>query len=236
MAVCLPFIAFRDFAALCVAAYDTRASTAGAFARFGETDQRLSGFQGAIYRNATGSGLDWVVAVAGTQPTDGGGADIVADVGFGGGLSTIVSPLLALAGTAVLWHQIACAEDLVRNARAVMGSRDRLYITGHSLGGGIAQCVASRMGVDAVAISAPSVTRVTGVAAAYRRNNPRITCLRVRNDPINHTGVVGDWLGRIVRLDSPRTGGDAHSIDQTLAELRPSGSFSTLGARDPFAA
>lgn len=236
MAVCLPYLAFRDFAALCVGAYDTRASVVGAFARFGETDQRLSGFQGAIYRNANGSGLDWVVAVAGTQPTDTAGADIVADAGFGGGLSTIVSPLLAVAGTAVLWHQISCAEDLVRNARGVMGRGDRLYITGHSLGGGIAQCVAARMGVDAVAISAPSVTRVTGVEGAYRRTRPRITCLRVRNDPINHTGMVGEWLGRVVRLDSPRTGGDAHSIDSTLAELQPAGSFSALGAQDPFAA
>ncbi|WP_137124278.1 hypothetical protein [Roseomonas sp. HF4] len=230
------FIPFRSFAALCVAAYDIQASAVGAYARFGETDQRMSGFQGAIYRAANGGGLDWVVAVAGTQPTDTGGADLVADAGFGGGLSTIVSPLVALAGTAVLWHQIACAEDLVRNARAVMGRGDRLYITGHSLGGGIAQCVAARMGVDAVGISAPAVTRVTGVESAYLRNRPRITCLKVRNDPINHTGMVGNWLGRVVPLESPRTGGDAHSIDQTLAELKPAGSFSTLGARDPFAA
>jgi len=236
MSASRPFVPFRAFAALCVGAYDTRASAVGSFARLGEADLRLSGFQGAIYRAATGGGLDWVVAVAGTQPTDGGGADIVADAGFGGGVTTIVSPLVALAGTAVLWHQISCAEDLVRNARAVMGRGDRLYITGHSLGGGIAQCVAARMGVDAVGISAPAVTRVAGVEAAYMRNRPRITCLKVQNDPINHTGLVGNWLGRVVPLQSPRTGGDAHSIDQTLAELQPSGSFSALGAQDPFAA
>ena len=227
-------IPFRDFAALCAGIYDERASTIGAFARFTPLDQRLSGFQGAVYRQANGTGLDWIVAVAGTQPTNTGGADIVADVGFGGGLGGIVSPLLALAGTGLLWHQISCAEGLIATARGAMGRADRLYITGHSLGGGIAQIASARTGVAAVAISAPSVTRVSGVEAAWQRTRSPIVCLRVRNDPINHTGAVGDWLGRIFLLNSPRTGGDAHSIDLTLAELQPSGAFSTLGERAPF--
>lgn len=236
MSFSAPRITFRDFAAICVAAYDVTASTAASFARFGETDQRFSGFQGAIYRRSSGGGLDWVVGVAGTQPTDGGGVDLVADAGFGGGLTTIVSPLLALASTGLLWHQISCAEDLVRNARAGMGRGDRLFITGHSLGGGIAQCVAARMGITCLAISAPTVTRVAGVEAAHARTKARIVCLQIRNDPINHTKHVGRWLGRVEWLESPRTGGDAHAIDKTLAELQPAGSFSTIGQRDPFAA
>lgn len=234
MASSAPFIPYRDFAAICVAAYDAKASKAGAFARFGETDLRMSGFQGAIYRRATGGGLDWVVGIAGTQPTEDAGADVVADAGFGGGVTTIVSPLLALAGTGLLWHQISCAEDLVRNARAAMGGKDRLFITGHSLGGGIAQCVAARMGVTALAISAPTVTRVMGVEAAHLRSKAKIVCLQIRNDPINHTKHIGKWLGRVAWLDSPRTGGAAHSIDKTHAELLPSGSFSPIGAQDPF--
>ena len=66
------------------------------------------------------------------------------------------------------------------------------------------------------------------------RNRPPVVCLRVRNDPINETGRVGDWLGRVVLLRSPRQGGDAHSIDQTAVELSPQGSFTSIGSRDPF--
>jgi hypothetical protein len=76
---------------------------------------------------------------------------------------------------------------------------------------------------------------VEGVAAAWARTRSQIVCLRVKNDPINLTSKVGAWLGRVVVLESPRTGGDAHSIDLTAAELGPAGTFSTLGARDPFA-
>lgn len=226
---------FRDFAALCAGIYNRNCSTANGFARFGEVDTRLSGFQGAVFRRANGNGLDWVVTVAGTQATDGDIADIVADAGFGGSLTGAVNGFLGALGAGLLWHQLACAEDMTRTANQVMGRRDRLYITGHSLGGGIAQIVSARTGVPAVAISAPAVTAVSGVQAEWQRTRSRITCLRVRNDPINHTGHVGNWLGRIVRLESPRTGMDAHSIDNTLTELKPSGSFSTIGEQDPFA-
>lgn len=229
-------IPFRDFAALCAGIYSRGCTTAAGFARFGDVDLRLSGFQAAVFRRANGSGLDWVVAIAGTQATDGDVADIVADAGFGGALTGMVSSALGVLGGGLLWHQCACAEDMVRNANQVMGRGHRLYITGHSLGGGIAQIVSARTGVPAVAISAPAVTAVSGVEGEWQRTRSRITCLRVRNDPINHTGNVGNWLGRVVRLESPRTGMDAHSIDSTLAELVPSGSFSTIGQADPFAA
>lgn len=87
----------------------------------------------------------------------------------------------------------------------------------------------------AVAISAPAVTAVPGVSVAWSRTRAPIVCLRVRNDPINHTGQIGAWLGQIIFLDSSRTGGAAHSVAEARTELGPQGPFSTLGARDPFA-
>jgi hypothetical protein len=236
-------ITFRQYAELCAGVYNASASVIGAFTRHTPMDLRLSGFQGAVFRQPNGAGFDYVVTVAGTQPGEGGGADVVADAGFGGGRGTAVAGallgplgnLLGLAGQALLLHQCACAADLVRTARGIMGMGDRLTITGHSLGGGIAQIVSARLNIPAVGISAPAVTGVEGVAAAWARTRSPIVCLRVKNDPINHTGMVGDWLGRVVFLPSPRTGGDAHSIDQTAAELGPAGSFSSLGARDAFA-
>ncbi len=236
-------ITFRDYAELCAGVYNAAASTIGSFVRHTPMDLRLSGFQGAVFRRANGAGFDYVVTIAGTQPGEGGGADIVADAGFGGSRGTtaagvLLGPLgnvLGLAGQALLLHQCACAAALVRTARGIMGMGDRLTITGHSLGGGIAQIVSARLNLPAVGISAPSVTGVDGVSAAWARSRSPIVCLRVKNDPINRTSMVGSWLGRVVFLDSPRTGGDAHSIDLTAAELQPAGAFSDLGGRDPFA-
>ena len=242
-------ITFLQFARLCAAIYDEHATSAAGFVRGGFV-RRISGFQGAYFCRANGTGVDYVVTVAGTQPTDTAGMDIVADAGFGGrvttgavgvvaglpGLNIILAPILA-AAPAVLEAQVSLAEQMVALARQAAGNTpgSRVFITGHSLGGGISQIVAARPGVPACCISAPAVTAVPGVEAAWRRNQPDITCLRVRNDPINETGRIGAWLGRIRMLPTNRTGGAAHSIDKTVEELMPSGQFSTVGTQDPFA-
>lgn len=232
-------ITYLEYAAIAAAAYHPmRADTGHGFGRYSPMRREMSGFQGAIYRRTSAGTNAWVVGIAGTQPTDGGGADIVADVGFGGGAGVVLGlpgAILSLAGAILLSRQCAAAEQLVTEARGAMGRGDTLSITGHSLGGGIAQIIAARTGVTAMNFNPPAVTAVAGVTAAYGRSNPRITNLKVKNDPINHTGAVGGWLGKVVVLDSPRTGGDAHSIDRTIAELSPAGSFSTLGGSDPFA-
>ncbi|MBR0653834.1 hypothetical protein [Plastoroseomonas arctica] len=232
-------ITYLEYAAIAAAAYyPTRADTGRGFARFSPMRREMSGFQGAIYRRAGGGTNAWVVGIAGTQPTDGGGADVVADAGFGGAAGAVFGipgAILSLAGAVLLSRQCASAEQLVTEARAAMARGDSLSITGHSLGGGIAQIVAARTGVTAMAFNPPAVTAVGGVAAAYGRTKPKITNLKVKNDPINYSGAVGGWLGKVVILNSPRSGGDAHSIDRTIAELSPAGAFSALGGSDPFA-
>lgn len=232
-------ITYLEYAAIAAAAYyPTRTDTGHGFGRYSPMRREMSGFQGAIYRRTSAGTNAWVVGIAGTQPTDGGGADIVADVGFGGGAGAVFGlpgAILSLAGAVLLSRQCAQAQQLVTEARGAMGRGDTLSITGHSLGGGIAQIIAARTGVTAMAFNPPAVTAVAGVSAAYGRTNPKITNLKVKNDPINYTGAVGGWLGKVVILNSPRTGGDAHSIDRTILELMPSGSFSTLGGSDPFA-
>lgn len=231
-------ITYLEYAAIAAAAYHpSRTATGSGFGRYSPMRREMSGFQGAIYRRTTAGTNAWVVGIAGTQPTDGGGADVVADVGFGGAAGAILGPLgaaLSLAGAILLSRQCVSAQQLVNEAQAAMGSGDTLSITGHSLGGGIAQIVAARTGISAMAFNPPAVTAVAGVSAAYGRTSPAITSLKVKNDPINFTGTMGGWFGKVVILNSPRTGGDAHSIDLTIAELSPAGSFSTLGATDPF--
>lgn len=227
-----------EYARLCSAIYDASVTSAAGFTRSGFT-QRRSGFQGAYFSRGNGQGADYVVTIAGTQPTDDFGADIIADAGFGGNLSRaagvvpVIGPILA-AGPTVLEKQLSLAEQMVGLARGVATRPgDRVFITGHSLGGGIAQIVAARTGVPAVAISAPTVTAVSGVLAAWQRTRAPIFCLRIKNDPINETSRVGAWLGRVQTLPSNRTGGDAHSIDQTFLELSPSGQFSSTGTDAP---
>ena len=227
-----------EYARLCAAIYDASVTSAAGFTRSGFT-QRRSGFQGAYFSRGNGQSADYVVTIAGTQPTDDFGADIVADAGFGGNLSRaagvlpVIGPILA-AGPTVLERQLSLAEQMVGLARGVATRPgDRVFITGHSLGGGIAQIVAARTGVAAVAISAPTVTAIPGVEAMWRRTNAPIFCLRIKNDPINETSRVGAWLGRVQTLPSNRTGGDAHSIDQTFLELSPSGQFSSTGQTAP---
>lgn len=227
-------ITFLDFARIAMVAYEPDLPrTDGGFARFGPMDRRLSGFQGAVYRRANGAGLDWVVGIAGTQATATGGADILADIGFGGPAK---GGVLSLLGALQLERQCRAADELVANANQVMGRGDRLYVTGHSLGGGIAQITAARHGVPAVCFNPPTVTAVPGVEEDYRRTRVGIVCLQIWNDPINHTRVVGDWLGKVLTLPSPRGIDKAHSIDLTVEELSPQGPFTEMGARNPFAA
>lgn len=235
------FVRFVDFAWMCAGVYyEGMTKATGGFSRVGKLDMRRSGFQGGVYRRATGVGFDWVVAIAGTQPGEDWGADVVADVGFGGGKGTgilaasgLLGMTLSLAGRGLLSNQCKCAEGMIANVRYAMGRNDRVYLTGHSLGGGIAQIVSSRTGVKAVAISAPAVTAADGVAT-NKAAGSHIVCLKIKNDPINHSGLVGGWLGRVIELKSSRTGGDAHSIEKTAAELSPHGEFTNLGASNPF--
>jgi len=223
-------ITFRDFAALCYAIYQKKQAI-GQFTVSGKFEEGPSGFQGAIYTRPTGKGFDRVVTVAGTQLTD--VRDVIADAGFGGDVSKIVSPLLGYFGTKLLWDQVRHAEKLIRYAGESTKPSDRIFITGHSLGGGIAQIASAQTGVPAVAICAPAVSHLLRDKGKHPFNY-NVWCLRVKNDPINKTGAFGKWLGREIVLNSPRTGLDAHSIELTWAELNPAGRYRALGARAPF--
>lgn len=249
-------VTFVEFARIAMMAYEPAISRAGSFARYSPMERRLSGFQGAVYRRASGSGIDWVVGIAGTQAEE-GDADLAADAGFGGpaagalGLGAgaglaVLSPLTAgtgsrlgligLGGAAMLEAQCRAAGELVTNVNQVMGRGDRLHVTGHSLGGGIAQIMAARYGVPAVCFNPPTVTAVPGVEGDYLRTRPAVVCLQVKNDLINRTSAVGNWLGKVLTLPSPRGMAEAHSIGLTVAELSPRGAFATLGGSDPFRA
>lgn len=236
-----------DFARMsAVIYYSAVTRCAGGFART-RFERNGNGFQGGIFvRPNEAGGSDFIVTFAGTQPDEDGGVDVIADAGFGGRITSFVSGAVSVIGgpvgavlggilgrgPALLESQLADGRRMLVTAQAqAAGQRgSRCFLTGHSLGGGLAQIVAARTGVAAVAISAPSVTAVGGVLADYNRNRPAIFCLKVRNDPINETERVGDRLGTTWVLPSNRTGGAAHSIDGTVDELKPGGKFANFGS------
>jgi hypothetical protein len=246
----MPKPTLLDYANISAQAYnDPIMRVAGGYIRL-RFEKQSNGFQGGIYArpNETG-GSDFVVAYTGTQPGDNMGADVIADAGFGGNTTTTVGTVLSVfggipgrvvgsiinSGPSMLAAQLTNAMNMLQHAKglAAQSSGSRIFLTGHSLGGGLAQIIAARTGFAAVPISAPAVTAVGGVEGDYNRNRPTILCVKIQNDPINQTERLGRRLGTTVVLPSGRTGGAAHSIDQTAAELKPGGPFGNRGATIP---
>ncbi len=226
-----------DFARLSAAVYDSKVDlVAGGWSRlwFGVIGD---GFKGARYQRATGGRLDQVCVYAGTDPTV---SDVIADIGFAQGTplsSFFLSPVLAVLvaiGKSGLSGQLAFAVEQYKQAKWHVGrTGGEVYLTGHSLGGGLAQIVAADLGGVALPISAPTVSQIPGVAKRYAENKPRIVNLRVDNDPINATEILGARLGSTVILPTSRSAKTAHSIDLTVEDLGPSGCATTLGATSP---
>lgn len=222
------------FAQLSEAVYNTATRTVAGFARASDMTS-WSAFQGCLFSRAgTGGGTDIVATFAGTNPSQPG--DIAADVGFGGVTPLtipLLGPVLTAAGQIFLADQVRGALTIVRMAQQrAVGANDKVYVTGHSLGGGLAQIVAALGGTPAVCFSAPAVTAVAGVGLAQAIRRTPIVCIKVDNDPINATAAVGQWLGKVVRLRTSRTGGAAHSITGTVADL--AGPLAGMGSADPF--
>lgn len=233
----LPSPMLFEFAALCAAVYEPQETSVGRFTR---TEYRAGsfGFQGAIYC----SGSDWVISYAGTNTHEWG--DLLSDAGFGNGFGGLIGGpillgpaawLMTKLGGQLLGRHLAQAEELLAAARAAAGVQARMYVCGHSLGGGIAQVIGARHSVKSVAISPPVVTGVSGIEGHWS-DVDHIVYVRVAGDPINLTDNIGHCIGRMIALDTDRRGKPAHDIAGTLAELSPGGRSAEIGARDPFGA
>jgi hypothetical protein len=211
------------YAALADAVYDDSRTQWGGFARQLLWRNESDGFHASLFMRTAGGKREYVLSYAGTElgSIKSGNPDVAADAGFGGG-SNVFLLLQKMRALVFAEH----AQKTAKNAS--------LTLCGHSLGGGLAQIVASDTGLPAVTFSAPAVTAVDGVAKAYAKNKPKVVSIIVKNDPVNMSVLKGKWLGTIVVLASPRTGLAAHYMDDTLAELVPHGQFAATGAKDPF--
>lgn len=114
------------------------------------------GFQGAIYSKNN----DVVVSCCGTNPGQSGKLlqDLIADIKIG--LRMIPS-------------QAHSARDMVRKAKQIAGAHRRVSVTGHSLGGGLAQVCAVQENVPFVTFNAPAMksaiaaARLTGMSSSF---------------------------------------------------------------------
>lgn len=207
-----------------------------------------AGFKGAIYQRATGSGSDFIAAICGTEGAANGGNDIIADVGFGStrtrqiaifmpGVAQALLNVIATAGDMYLRRQMANAIELANLAKTLstMAGGRRAYITGHSLGGGLAQIAAAHSGLRTVTFNPAAATGVPGIQALYNRQGGSVVNFQVQGDAVNATALVGGWLGDCITLASTTRGslGDKHRLGPTIEELH-TGGFQGVGGMSPF--
>lgn len=240
------------YAVLAAAVYNDGESRVGAYARQLLRREDSCGFHAALYMRSIGGQIEYVLSFAGSETTE-GGVDWKADVGFGGGMAGAIggamrsmggfSPAVGLAGMGLgslateagqlLAQQKHWAISFTELAQRTAQNKP-LTLTGHSLGGGLAQMAAAYSGISAVSFSAPAVSAVQGVEAAYAKKKPTIVNFRVQNDPVNISEKAGKRLGVVVNMMSPRSIAQAHQMGNTVAELLPQGQFSVTGGKDPF--
>ena len=199
-------------------------------------DTSFAGFKGALYQRGNGRGVDIIATICGTEI---GPRDLITDAGFDGvGIGLVISPATWMWGKIFLRNQANNAIALAERAKslAAAGGHRRAFITGHSLGGGLAQIAAAYSGLRAVTFNPAAATGAfSGIAAQYRRGGGSVVNFQVEGDPINQTSGVGDFLGdRILLGRHERPGAmDCHSIEKTVQQMSI-GCFQGVGGIDPF--
>ncbi len=141
-----------------------------------------SGFEGGIFE----CGDTWVVCYRGTRPSD--SRDLKADLKIG--LKKIP-------------EQFYPAMALFERAHLAHGTK--VIITGHSLGGGLAQLVSAASTYPAVTFNAPGMKSIArGMAKKTPWGFHAANCLNIvlKNDPVSSFGTL---IGKKLRLPNPDT-------------------------------
>jgi pimeloyl-ACP methyl ester carboxylesterase len=189
-----------------------------------------TGFKGSRFHLAEGRATYRVVAFAGTDFGGENGTDtndLLADVGFSGAdpgpLQYIASPVLSVIlarGRQQLMAQITDA--LAMTAQAVMSAEgpSNVYVVGHSLGGGLAQIVAAKLGIRGIAFNAPTVSQL-GYDISPKEN---FLSINQFNDPVSAaTRAIGNHLGVLREVNNGTDGFGAHSMKALVDYFGSSG-------------
>ncbi len=190
-------VTILDLANMCQAIYarDPRDATdgkvkagalSGNYTLLGEAQtfiEHHSGFEGGIFE----CGDTWVVRYRGTRPSD--SRDLKADLHIG--LKRIP-------------EQFYPAMALFERAKLSHGSK--VVVTGHSLGGGLAQLVSAASTHPGVTFNAPGMKSIAdGLAGKTPWGFHAANCLNVvlKNDPVSHFGTL---IGKKLQLPNPNGG------------------------------
>lgn len=177
----------------------------------------FTGFHGAVYVHT--SRKEVVIAFEGTSPPDPANLTTLSQ--------TLVDLLNDVAGAAFSDPQTVRAEPLVREALAKYGKDHRIVVTGHSLGGRLAQIVAASLGLEAFTFNPAAVSKVTKKVVGPI-NPSRITNILMVSDVVNPfsklspTGQsrLGSDLGQRVEFYFPWSGiAHEHSIATVAQRL-----------------
>jgi len=135
-------------------------------------------------------------------------------------VQSIVGAVSLRRGERRLWEDL---EKVVREQQAVSKGRERVLLTGHSLGGGIAQIVAARMQLPALVFSSPGIVysaRRFGLSEEQQARH--VVVVMPDHDVVprvdRHAGVVQHIACR-GRDGLHASAGSCHSLDKTACEL-----------------
>lgn len=167
-----------------------------------------SGYQGGIWQNAT----DVVVGCCGTNTKQTG--KLIRDIGAD--IEIVLRMIPAQANS---------ARKLVQAAKGIANGR-MVSVTGHSLGGGLAQVAGLWEDVPFVTFNAPAMAHAVKASKfnllkpqvmMRTRNSKKVNDtegvnFRIAGDPVSIHGIAGGHIGMVVDLRNA-TGGGAHGKD-----------------------
>lgn len=164
-----------DLAGLSNAVYDDSNVKVGNWLRIGlPFTVRSSGFKSALFKHVQSN--DFALAIAGTDPTDIDDLKSDAQIAFGN-----------------VPNQLRVARSAYHSVETVSGGLQKFYITGHSLGGGLASMLCKEHGEPCVTFNAPGMARSF---ASLQKIEPGVSAVEDSDRKVLHIRAAFDVVSK----------------------------------------